>query len=182
MPDSTTVAGPGDLVLWGDTRSIRVQTAGGAVEITRRRTEVALSGGSLQPVSIEGVEPAAEVEVLEALQSGEALLVDMRTAEGWEQCSIPGAVHLPYREVAGRLDELGCTGSAERGWNCSGARDVIAFCNGPACGQTPAGIRAMIAAGYPPARIRYYRGGVQDWLVLGLTIAVPGRPRSAGAP
>jgi hypothetical protein len=32
----------------------------------------------------------------------------------------------------------------------------------------------MIDAGYPAERISYYRGGMQSWRVLGLTVAQPG--------
>ena len=35
-------------------------------------------------------------------------------------------------------------------------------------------LRAMIAAGYPADRIFYYRGGMQSWRVLGLTVTGEG--------
>jgi rhodanese-related sulfurtransferase len=38
------------------------------------------------------------------------------------------------------------------------------------CGQSPTAIRAMIAAGYPAEKIQYYRGGMQDWRILGLSV------------
>lgn len=171
MADQNGGEGAQRLALWGDTHSIEAQTPAGPVEIVRRRTEVALSGGSLQPVTLEGIAPVAELEVLEALRRGDPLLVDMRAEEAWRQATIPGAVNLPFREIAQRLHELGCTGSAAAGWAFPDPRRIIAFCNGPACGQTPAGIRAMLREGYPADRILYYRGGLQDWVVLGLTTA-----------
>jgi hypothetical protein len=30
-------------------------------------------------------------------------------------------------------------------------------------------MHAMVDNGFPPEKIYYYRGGMQDWLVLGLT-------------
>ena len=87
--------------------------------------------------------------------------------------TIPGAINMPYTEMAVRLDELGCVRTDER-WDCTGAKEVLLFCNGAWCGQSPTAIRAMVREGYPPERIRYYRGGMQAWKSLGLT-TVEGR-------
>lgn len=158
------------LALYGDATSLTVETAEGPVHITRELTDCALIGGTLQPlIPVEGVHPAGEIEVLRALEDPEAVVLDMRTDEWWLEETIPGAMHMPYTEVALRLDELGCTGSQDAGWSCEDARPVVAFCNGPACGQSPTAIRAMVREGFPPERIWYYRGGMQDWRVLGLT-------------
>jgi rhodanese-related sulfurtransferase len=45
---------------------------------------------------------------------------------------------------------------------------TILFCNGPQCPQSPRAIRALIEAGFPPDKILYYRGGMHDWMTLGL--------------
>ncbi|MDF1873231.1 MAG: rhodanese-like domain-containing protein, partial [Vannielia sp.] len=42
--------------------------------------------------------------------------------------------------------------------------------NGPWCGQSPTAARRMIEAGYPADKIYYYRGGMQMWQMLGLTV------------
>jgi rhodanese-related sulfurtransferase len=47
---------------------------------------------------------------------------------------------------------------------------IIFFCNGPQCGQSPIAIRALLDAGYPPGKMLYYRGGLHDWLALGLPV------------
>lgn len=73
-----------------------------------------------------------------------------------------------FGRAAQRLDELGWTGTAS-GWDCVDAKSVVGFCNGPACPQSPNAIQAMVDNGFPPHKIQYYRGGMQDWLVLGLT-------------
>jgi rhodanese-related sulfurtransferase len=44
------------------------------------------------------------------------------------------------------------------------------FCNGAWCGQSPASIRALLTMGYPQSKIKYYRGGMNDWKLLGLTV------------
>ncbi len=166
--------------------SVTVQTAQGPVEIARNPdTNARLEGDwartsrpcppfCIQPISpVEGVTTIGELEVLDVLQDPEAILVDSRTPKWYASGTIPGSVSIPFGEVVDRLDELGCEADFD-GWDCSGARKVALFCNGMWCGQSPTAIRAMIAAGYPAEKIFYYRGGMQDWHILGLTV-VPGQ-------
>jgi len=55
-------------------------------------------------------------------------------------------------------------------WDFSRAKEVLLWCNGVWCGQSPRAIRGMLALGYPAEKIYYYRGGMQAWQSLGLTI------------
>lgn len=154
-----------------DTTMISVETPDGPVEIVRSKNDMQLIDGILQPIiPVPGVSPVAELEVLDALKDAEFIVVDMRDPEWRRKGTIPGSVSIPFREVAGRLEELGCI-RGKSGWDCSGASKVVAFCNGPACPQSSIAIRAMIGEGFPPDRIYFYRGGMQDWTVLGLTTA-----------
>jgi len=34
-------------------------------------------------------------------------------------------------------------------------------------------IRTLLTNGYPPESILYYRGGIHDWMTLGLPIEIP---------
>ncbi len=168
-----------------DLPSVTVETSQGPVDIARNPDNDAVLEGDwarisrpcppfcIQPISpAEGVTTIGELEVLEILADPEAVLVDSRTVKWYTGGTIPGAVSIPWSEVSDRLDELGCEIDFD-GWDCTGAREVALFCNGMWCGQSPTAIRAMIAAGYPVEKIRYYRGGMQDWRILGLTV-VPG--------
>jgi rhodanese-related sulfurtransferase len=67
-------------------------------------------------------------------------------------------------------------------WDLAKAKDLLLWCNGPWCDQSPRAIRGLIKLGYPESKISYYRGGMQDWLVLGLTVVVPGTEPAAPAP
>jgi len=58
---------------------------------------------------------------------------------------------------------------AQNKWDFSKAKDVLIWCNGMWCGQSPRAIRGMLALGYPASKIFYYRGGMQAWKSLGLT-------------
>ncbi|MFN3147969.1 MAG: rhodanese-like domain-containing protein [Paracoccaceae bacterium] len=78
-------------------------------------------------------------------------------------------MNMPYTEMTDRLGELGCEIDFD-GWDCTEAEPVALFCNGLWCGQSPTAIRRMIEAGYPAERIFYYRGGMQSWRMLGLTV------------
>ena len=158
------------LNIFDNQKVIVVKTVKGPVEITRVMTAAAKNGGTLQPlVPVPGVHPVGEIEILEALSDRNALVVDMRDTNDRVKGTIPGSVGIPYTEVASRLNELGCKKNANQ-WNCTEAKKVYAFCNGPVCPQSPAAIRAMTRDGFPANKIYYYRGGMLDWDALGLTV------------
>lgn len=56
----------------------------------------------------------------------------------------------------------------------SAAKELVLFCNGPWCDQSPRAIKGLRRIGYPAVKLHYYRGGMQMWLLLGLT-TVPGQ-------
>ncbi len=187
------LAGPGGLPAWAqepvnirpDLPSVTVQTPAGPVEIRRNPDTAAMLEGDwarvsrpcppfcIQPFSpAPGVGTIGELELLDMLARGSVTVIDSRTPDWFAGGTIPGAVSMPWNETVDRLGELGCAPDFD-GWDCTQARPVALFCNGMWCGQSPSAIRAMIAAGYPPERIQYYRGGMQAWRLLGLTVLVP---------
>ena len=167
MPLSAA-AGDGLRIIDKTTRVV-VQTADGDVTITRKMTSCALNKGWLQPmVPVAGVTPVGEIEVIEALNDPDTHVVDMREIDWYVKGTIPGAMHIPYTEVAGRLGELGCKKLA-KGWDCTSAKNIIAFCNGAVCPQSPTAIKAMHREGFPMSKVMYYRGGMLSWQALGLT-------------
>lgn len=166
--------------------SVTVPTLSGDVEISRiQDTENVITGEwartsrpcpdfCIQPMSpAPGVTTIGELELLTALQDPEVVVVDSRTPDWYLGGTIPGAVNIPYTEAVDRLGELGCEIDFE-GWDCANAKQVALFCNGLWCGQSPTAIRRMIEAGFPAEKISYYRGGMQSWHVLGLTVTKPG--------
>lgn len=168
-----------------DVASVTVPTDAGPVEISRiqdndntvtgewARTSRPCPNFCIQPMSpAEGVTTIGELEMLAALEDPEVIVTDSRVRADYLGGTIPGAVHLPYTEVTDRLDVLGCEVDFD-GFDCTNASRVVLFCNGPWCGQSPTAIRRMIEAGYPAERISYYRGGMQVWRMLGLTVIQP---------
>ncbi len=58
-------------------------------------------------------------------------------------------------------------------WDFTNAKEILLWCNGPWCGQSPRAIKNLVKLGYPRDRIFYYRGGMQMWKVMGLSTVVP---------
>ena len=165
-----------------DMPSVTVQTDNGMVQIDRvQDTKNQIDGEwaltsrpcpdfCIQPHSpAEGVTTIGELELMEMLQDPEAVVVDSRTRDWFAGGTIPGAINIPYTYVVDELAQLGCEPDFD-GWDCAEAKPVALFCNGVWCGQSPTAIRNMIKAGYPANRIFYYRGGMQGWRLLGLTM------------
>jgi rhodanese-related sulfurtransferase len=105
-----------------------------------------------------GVRTVGELEVIEHLRSVGAC-VDCRQPQYAAQGTIPGAVNIAHQHILERRDELGTP--------------TVLFCNGPQCTATPQAVAALLAAGHPAATLLYYRGGIHDWVTLGLPLQPP---------
>ena len=144
----------------------------------------------IQPSTLApGVETIAEIEVIGYLQKvadgdNTILVVDSRTPDWVKKGTIPGAKNIPWTKLnpAKGADpisimeimekEFGVTES-EGLLNFSNAKTLVMFCNGMWCGQSPNNIQNLLKFGYPAHKIKWYRGGMQDWEILGLS-TVPG--------
>ena len=165
----------------GQDRQLVIQTPSGPLTITRVKTRCASDKGYLQPlVPQPGVHPVTEIEVLRALNDPATMVIDMRDEDDPLAQTIPNSYHIPYNELEDRMDELRCVRLSKTKWDCAKAANVIAFCNGPMCLQSPAGIASMVRVGFPVDKISYYRGGMMDWEALGLTTVKGYRPTSKG--
>ena len=145
----------------------------------------------IQPaVLAPGVETIAEVEVLGYLSKMNAgdtsiLVIDSRTPDWVKKGTIPGAVNIPWTALNPAkgadpisiseilVDQFGVK-EMEGLWDYSGAKTLVMFCNGMWCGQSPNNIKNLLKFGYPADKIKWYRGGMQDWEILGLS-TVPGK-------
>lgn len=155
--------------IFADDQVFIVGSGEDAIEISRVKTSCAKIKGWLQPlIPVAGVHPVTEIEVLHALNDTDAVVVDMRTPEWYLEATIPTAINIPYTDVSMRMDELGCE-KQDDAWQCKDAKKVYGFCNGPACSQSPSAMKAMVRDGFPADKIYYYRGGMMDWEILGLT-------------
>jgi rhodanese-related sulfurtransferase len=142
----------------------------------------------IQPATLApGVETLAEVEVIDYLKrmnggDKSILVIDSRTPDWVKRGTIPGAVNIPWTSLnpakgadpisIGEImeDQLGAK-QLEGLWDYSKAKTLVMFCNGMWCGQSPNNIKNLLKFGYPAHKIKWYRGGMQDWEILGLSTA-----------
>jgi len=145
----------------------------------------------IQPAILApGVETIAEREVIDyitRMSNGDSsiLVVDSRTPDWVEKGTIPGAKNIPWTKLnpAKGADPVSILEIMETEFNVKesegllnfdGAKTLVMFCNGMWCGQSPNNIMNLLKFGYPAHKIKWYRGGMQDWEILGLS-TVPGK-------
>ena len=158
----------------------RNQDADARLDSEFSKTSRACPPFCIHPMSAgEGVETVGEIEVIDFIDTyvsqGTGLLIDSRIPAWFEKGTIPGAINIPFSTLSPenqyRDEILKALGAVKTGdtWDFANAIELMMFCNGPWCDQSPQAIRDILNAGYPAEKIRYYRGGMQLWLLLGLT-------------
>lgn len=163
-----------------------------------QKTERGCPPFCVQPmVAVPGVDTVGELEVLDYLhrihQGDESVMViDSRTPDWVMRGTIPGSVNVPWTKIntdsAGTFetpaeadtlvhilaDEFGANQDPETGeWNFDDAKTLVLFCNGIWCPQSTANLKTLVEYGYPVHKLKWYRGGMQDWVSVGLTSAKP---------
>lgn len=145
----------------------------------------------VQPAIVApGVETVGELEVIEYLKKMAAgddsiLVIDSRTPDWVKKGTIPGAVNIPWTKlnpakgadpltIGEILQEQFNVKESEGLWNFNDAKTLVMFCNGMWCGQSPNNIENLLKFGYPAHKLKWYRGGMQDWEILGLS-TIPGK-------
>jgi len=144
----------------------------------------------IQPATLApGVETIAELEMLDYLKrksegDDSIVVVDSRTPDWVAKGTIPGAINIPWTSLnpakgadpisigeilEGRFNARNLEGL----WDFREARTLVMFCNGMWCGQSPNNIKNLLGFGYPADKIKWYRGGMQNWETLGLTTVKP---------
>ena len=133
------------------------------------------------------------------MQSGDnILLIDSRTPKWVKKGTIPGAVNVPFTDLTPSqgattegimdimLNQMGVTligdvdefeveeaivgGFVADVFDYSNAKTLVLFCNGMWCGQSPASMATLLRFGYPASKIKWFRGGMQTWKILGLSV------------
>jgi rhodanese-related sulfurtransferase/glutaredoxin len=120
--------------------------------------EVDVTWGSIQSIkAAQQVHTVGELEVYNHHNKGLSI-IDTRKPDTSGSVTIPGSKNISYDELVGRMDELDENNPS------------IFFCNGPQCPQSSTAIKNLLDAGYPADKILYYRGGMHDWITLGLPV------------
>lgn len=136
------------------------------------------------------------------LRDGQGFLIDARTPSWFQKGTIPGSINMPFTvlskgeddpEMAAALEQFGAKRRGPVGamtktlegwglfeaeqktaaWDFTEAKQLLLWCNGPACGQSPRAVRGLLEVGYPADKLFYYRGGMQIWQLFGLTTVIP---------
>jgi len=150
----------------------------------------------IQPMLIvPGVETVGELEVLgylKRINDGDrtVMVVDSRTPDWAIRGTIPGSVNIPWNkinvDVEGTFaveteaetlndilrDQFGAK-LLNGSWDFRNAKTLVFFCNGIWCPQSSINIKTLSKLGYPTYKLKWYRGGMQSWVSVGLTTVKP---------
>ena len=143
----------------------------------------------IQPAKLApGVDTIGELEMLGYLQRINAgddtiIVIDSRTPEWVARGTIPGSINIPWNTlnpsyadpitIGELLVEKFGVKEMESLWDFRQAKTAVLFCNGMWCGQSPTNINSLLRFGYPPHKLKWYRGGMQNWEILGLSTVKP---------
>lgn len=141
----------------------------------------------IRPIQLPGgVKTVGEIELLtflkEKVSKSKGLLIDSRLKDWHIKGTIPGSVSIPFPtflegidsiDVINLFEVLGAKEDEDDEWNFDNAVELMLFCNGPWCGQSPRAIKNLLKLGYPKEKIYWYRGGMQAWQLFGLTTIRP---------
>ncbi len=103
------------------------------------------------------LEPVTREELLERVEHGDVVVIDVRPADEYDAGHIAGALSIPLEELRGRLSEI--------------PRDVevVAYCRGPFCVLAPQAMDLLREAGLRPRRLD---GGLPEWRAAGHPVEV----------
>lgn len=116
-------------------------------EIRQLLDELQTSRNNLESVSCE--------ELLSRLKDGEALALDVRPREEYEEGHISDAISIPADELERKIEEL------------PEDREIIAYCRGPLCAMADDAVEKLRNKGYKAKRLSE---GYPDWASKGLPV------------
>ena len=152
---------------------------------------------------VETIGEAEVIDYIAKMNGGDSSIFvgDSRTPDWVARGTIPGAVNVSWTSLVPAkgattdgiikvmsdhfgvklmgetdsmdVDEALTDGDTSKVFDYSGAKTLVLFCNGMWCGQSPASIKTLLKYGYPAEKIKYFRGGMQTWEILGLSTAKP---------
>ena len=128
------------------------------------------------------VKVVGELELFDFISNksskGKGIVVDGRLPAWYAKATIPSAVNLPFPLFDNNIDSplikrllviLGADQKNHNQWDFSAAKELLIFGNGIWGIQAVRTIQNLLTLGYPAEKIYWYRGGLQDWLQIGLT-------------
>lgn len=110
------------------------------VEIQRLKTEIVQHHASMEPIALE--------ELMERIEKGEVLLLDVRPQDEYQMGHIPGAISMPIEELENHLASLPAN------------KEIVAYCRGPYCLMSAQAVEFLKSKGIKASRIEE---GVHEW-------------------
>ena len=134
----------------------------------------------ISPINIDNIKTIGELETIEFMKSlkksRNRLLIDARNSIEYKRNTLPTAVNIPYSMLTPNskyreeiLKLLGVK-KLKKGWHFKYVHKLLIFDNGILDSRAIKMIDSLVKIGYPKNKILYYRGGVNSWKELGLTL------------
>src|SRR5574340_1072684 len=104
----------------------------------------------------DGFDPLTRGELLERVERGDVLVLDVRPTAEYAAGHIPGALSVPLEELEARLGEL------------PSDTEIVAYCRGPYCLLAASALELLHGRGF---RARRLEDGLPEWRLAGLPLA-----------
>lgn len=101
------------------------------------------------------LEPVTRAELRRRLRDGGVTVVDVRPADEFASGHVPGAVNIPFKELARRIAEL------------PKDREIVAYCRGPWCVLAFEAVAALRKRGFTARRLE---DGLPEWRAARLPV------------
>ncbi len=164
----------------------RIQDTNNKLKNSYTKTSRQAPPFTIQPFQpIKGIETVSELDVIDFISkdvnNNTGILVDARMPKWYQVGTIPGAINIPFSILSikgsnpfiNQIFELFHATNKKGKWDFSNAQTIMIFDNGPWCQQGVRAMKSLVKLGYPKSKIKYYRGGMQYWQILGLTTIKP---------
>jgi rhodanese-related sulfurtransferase len=109
----------------------------------------------------EPIEAVSRAELVERVNAGMAVVVDLRPREEYAAGHVAGAISIPLPELEARLAEL------------PEDLEIVAYCRGPYCAMAPEGVALLRRLGRRATRME---AGFPEWSLDGLPVATGDDP------
>jgi len=107
---------------------------------------------------LDSLEPVSRPALLERLEDGSVLLLDVRPEDEFALGHVPGALNIPFADLERRLAEL------------PKDAQIVAYCRGPYCVYANDAVRLLQNKGFKARRLR---DGYPEWERAGLPVQRP---------
>ncbi len=104
--------------------------------------------------------PISRADLLQRLESGDVVVLDVRPPAEYRAGHIPGAVSMPLDELVARIAELPAD------------REIVAYCRGPYCFLAVDAVRELRRHGLRALRLQ---DGLPEWRAEGLPVEIGAR-------